>query len=94
MARSIYCKIDTSGVGYIDRAMMRAYCERILKFVSPDQAVEEASLEAGFNTLDADSDGRITLEDLARFLRNQSSTLRESEVPPSFRAYCNDSQFA
>ena len=57
----IYKKIDLNGVGYIDRAMLRDYCKRVLSAVSPGKPVDAAALEHGFRVLDADGDGRITL---------------------------------
>ena len=57
----IYKKIDLNGVGYIDRAMLRDYCKRVLSAVSPGKPVDAAALENGFRVLDADGDGRITL---------------------------------
>ena len=66
--------------------MMRSYCQRILRFVNPDGAVDEASLEAGFLQLDGNGDGRVTLEDLVNFLRRQRAS-ENMNIPDGFYQY-------
>ena len=86
IALNIYHKIDTERRGFIDRDMLKAYCQRILGYVQPDGNVDEDSLDAGFKALDRNQDGRITLEDLVRFAQGHRKNESE-EIPDGFIRY-------
>ena len=73
IAQAIYQKIDTEGRGYIDRAMLRSYCQRIIDVVNRNEPFDETSFELGFLALDTDADNRITLQDLIQFTNKNKS---------------------
>ena len=88
-AIEIFQKIDTKGAGFIDRQMMHDYCQRVLDFACPGKPVDKVALENGFQTLDSNGDGLITLEDIKRFAISQrSATL---QMPVSFMRYAQSS---
>ena len=86
-------KIDTRRAGSIDRPALRAYLERIRGYVSPGTQFDEQSFEAGFQVLDRDGDGRVTLEDLFAFTRAQQRGPEEA-IPKSFTTYYNESKLS
>ena len=59
--------MDPDGIGYIDRAMLKVYTQRILDSVNPNAPFDEEGFEVGFQALDHDSDGKITLDDIIWF---------------------------
>ena len=44
----IYRKIDTQGIGHIDRGMLKTYCTRVKAFVQPNVPFDEEGFEKGF----------------------------------------------
>lgn len=40
--------MDPSGVGYVDRPMLREYTQRIKNFVNPDEPFDEDGFDVGF----------------------------------------------
>lgn len=59
--------MDPSGVGYVDRPMLREYTQRIKDVVNPDEPFDEDGFDVGFQVLDHDGDNIITLEDVIWF---------------------------
>ena len=76
--------------------MLRAYIKRILGYVQPDGTVDEESLEAGFQALDRNRDGKIMLEDLVHFAKVQQNSCNGSdtqeEIPDGFMRYTESSK--
>ena len=82
--------MDPEGVGYIDRPMLRTYTQRILDAVNPDAPFDEDGFEQGFQVLDHDQDGKITLSDLIWFTCSKREQSGE-QVPSNFQKYCAQS---
>ena len=54
IAKLIYQKIDIEGAGFINRNMLKRYCQQVIEAVSPGQPFDEAGFENGFKALDQD----------------------------------------
>ena len=68
-ACAIFNKMDDIGQGYVTHDMLRRYTKREMKAVSPTTAFNEEDFLAGFDKLDRDLDGKITLYDIVFFTR-------------------------
>ena len=87
-ATEIFNKIDVEGTGVVEKAQMRAYCERIISFINPGAAVDEEALDKGFRQLDKDRDGKVTLYDMMQQVAaDMKSSQQPTQIPQSFELY-------
>ena len=68
-ACAIFNKMDDISQGYVTHDMLRRYTKREMQAVSPTTVFNEEDFLAGFDKLDRDLDGRITLYDIVFFTR-------------------------
>lgn len=65
-AEKLFSKLDTAGQGYVDKASLQAAASQAMK---PAEKAA-ANIEALFSKLDADSDGKLTLQEFTGGLKS------------------------
>ncbi|MEA5098769.1 MAG: EF-hand domain-containing protein [Burkholderiaceae bacterium] len=74
MVNSLFSKIDTSNLGYIDKAGLKSAFDQISTSDSSDSS-SSTSVDAIFTKLDSDSDGKITKQEMTDGLTQLAAEL-------------------
>lgn len=89
MANDLFSKLDTTGKGYLEKSDLQSAFDQMSSTGSTTSGSSAASVDEVFKSLDSDSDGKITkdemtsgLKKIADQLDSQFNKMREGGMPP------------
>jgi len=75
MAENLFSKLDTSGQGYVQKADIQSALDSISSGTSSSSS--SSNVDDFFGTLDSNSDGKVTLQELSDTLTNVMSQMEQ-----------------